>query len=298
MNNAALFRQGYLPVLAGAVCISVAAFFVKDAPMDSSAIAFHRLVFGAGAMFLIAAAKRERLLPPRRPLFYIALCGLMFSVDITVWHKCILAVGPGIATILTNFQVIWLAVFGALFLGERMSLPGMLSIPTALVGLSLLLGLHENTLPPEILRGTWLGLLSALFYALYVLSIRKSLTVPERLAPVANVAWVSVAGAVFVGIYCMAGGISLAIPDFQTGATVAVLGICCQALGWLLLSMGLRYLPPFRAGLLMLLQPALSFVWDALLYGTAASFVNILGAALAIAAIGMGLHTPKKAERS
>lgn len=294
MNEGSLFRRGYLPVLCGAVCISFAAFFVKGASMDSSAIAFHRLAFGAGAMFLIAAAKRERLLPPRRPLLFIALCGLLFGTDIIAWHKCILLVGPGIATILTNFQVIFLAVFGVFLFGDRMNWPQRLSIPLALGGLTLLLGLHESALPPEILHGTGLGMLSALFYALYILSIRKSLTVPGKLDPVANVAWVSLAGAFFVGVFCLAGGSSLVIPDFQAGLTVAALGICCQALGWLLLSMGIRHLPPFTAGLLMLLQPALAYVWDYLAYGTATSVVNILGAVVAIAAIGMGIYAPKK----
>jgi drug/metabolite transporter (DMT)-like permease len=44
----------------------------------------------------------------------------------------------------------------------------------------------------------------------------------------------------------------------------------------------------------MLLQPVLAFLWDMLIYGTATSFVNIVGAAIAIGAIGMGVYAPKK----
>jgi drug/metabolite transporter (DMT)-like permease len=295
-EDANIFRRGYLPVLAGAACISFAAFFVKGAPMDSSAIAFYRLLSGGLVMFLIAALRGQNLVPPRAPLTFIAICGLMFSIDIIAWHKCIISVGPGIATILTNFQVIVLALIGVLFLREKMNWPQRLSIPLALGGLALLLGLHESAVPPGILRGVGLGMISATFYAFYVLAIRRSQSVPDRLAPVANVAWVSLSGAVFVCAYCLVSGSSLVIPDVRTGFVVAGLGVCCQALGWLLLSMGLPHLPPFRAGLLMLLQPVLAFVWDMLFYGTVTSLVNIVGAVIAIGAIGMGIYAPKKAE--
>ena len=288
-------RRGYLPVLAGAVCISFSAFFVKGAPMDSSAIAFYRLFFGALVMFPIALLRGQRLAPARTPLFFIVAAGLLFSGDVLSWHKSILVVGPGIATIISNFEVIILAVYGVLFLGEKMNLPQRLSIPLALGGLALLLGLHENALPPGILGGAGMGLLSALFYAFYVLALRKSQSVPDKLAPVANIALVSMAGAAFVCLFCLASGSSLAIPDVKTGLTVAGLGVLCQGIGWLLLSMGLPHLPPFRAGLLMLTQPALSFLWEILFYETSASLINILGAVLAIAAIGMGIYAPKRA---
>lgn len=286
--------KNYLPVLAGAFCISFSAFFVKGADMDSSAIAFYRLVFGAAALFPLAAGMGKSLRPSREAALFIALSGAVFSGDVVAWHKSIILVGPGIATIVSNFEVILLAVVGVVFLGEKMNWAQRLSIPLALGGLALLLGLHESALPPDAVSGTALGMVSAGFYALYVLSIRKSLSVPGALEPVANVAWVSVAGAVFVCLYCLAGGSSLEIPDWKAGVTVAGLGILCQALGWLLISTGLRHIPPFHAGLLLLLQPALSFVWDMLAYGTATSGLNILGAAVAIAAIGMGLRAPKK----
>lgn len=285
-----LFRRGYLPVLAGAFCISFSAFFVKGADMDPSAIAFYRLFFGAAALFPLARILKQGLRPSREAVFFIVLAGLMFSGDVIAWHKSILYVGPGIATILSNFEVIVLAVVGVLFLGETMNWPQRLSIPLALLGLALLLGLHESGLPEDGTRGVALGFVSATFYAFYVLFIRKSLSVAGGLQPVANIAWVSASGAATVCAYCLASGSPLAIPDLRAGVTVAGLGICCQALGWLLISTGLRHVPPFRAGLLLLLQPALSFVWDMLVYGTATSGVNILGAAMAIAAIAMGLY--------
>lgn len=298
LDHAAIARRGYLPVFAGAACISFAGFFVKGSALDPSAIVFYRLFFGAAALFAVALARRMRLRPERAVLARMAMASFFFSVDLIFWHKSIVLVGPGIGTILTNFQVIFLALHGVVFLGEKMSWPQRLSIPIALLGLALLLGLHESALPPGIIMGTVYGLLSATFYAGYVLSIRRTQTMPGKLPPVANIAWVSAMGAAMVAAYCAAGGISLAIPDAKTLAGVATLGICCQSLGWLLLSMGLPYLAPFRAGLIMLTQPALAFVWDMLVYGSVTGFVNIFGAVLAIAAIGMGIYEPPGRKKS
>lgn len=288
-------RRGYLLVFAGALCISFAAFFVKGASVDPSAVAFYRLVFGGGALFLVAVLQRTRLAPYRKTLWIVALAGLLFCCDLLFWHASIVIVGPGIATILTNFQVIFLALYSAFFLKEKMSLPQKFAIPLALVGLALLLGIHESGIPPSVALGTSLGVLSGLFYTFYILTLRRTRLTAERLSPVANIAWVSWFAVVFVGVYCLASGVSLAIPDLRTGVTLAFLGVFCQSLGWLLLSLGIPLLPPFRAGLIMLAQPAFSFLWDILFYGTATGPLNILGAAIATAAIGMGIYNRKAA---
>lgn len=289
--------RGHLLVFMGAVCISFAAFFVKDAPMDVSMVAFYRLVFGSAALLLAAAARRERLGAPWAVLRVAALAGFLFACDLLVWHEAIVLVGPGIATILANFQVLLLALYGVVFLKERLALPQKLAIPLALIGLALLLGLHQGTLPRHVTLGAGLCLLAACFYTGYILTIRRSQSTVAKLGPIANMFWVSLSACACVGVYCCAARVPFAIPNLRTAIILALLGIVCQSLGWLLLSIGLPYLPPFRAGLILLAQPALAFLWDSLFYGTAVGFVNICGAVLAIAAIGLGVLSPSKAAK-
>lgn len=290
--------KGHLFVFLGAVCISFAAFFVKDAPMNVSMVAFYRLVFGSGALLLVALARRERLRAPWVVLRMAALAGLLFACDLLTWHEAIVLVGPGIATILANFQVLLLALYGVVFLKERLTLAQKLAMPLALVGLALLLGLHERSLPRHIVVGVGLCLLAAVFYTGYILTIRKSQSTMAKMDPVTNMFWVSLSACVVVGVFCTAAGVSFAIPDAHTVLILALLGIVCQSLGWLLLSIGLPYLPPFRGGLILLAQPALAFLWDYLFYGTVVGFINIFGAVLAIAAIGLGVLSPAKTEKA
>ncbi len=285
-------RKGYLYVSLGSFCISFAAFFVKGASVDTSIIAFYRLLFGAAALFLFGLIQGVKLVPPRSCLKLIVPAGFFFTCDILIWHKSILHVGPGIATIVGNFEVIMLALYGVLFLGEVLSWTQKLSIPLALLGLTLLLGLYTGEVGKEVLKGTGLAMTSAFFYAFYVVTLRRTQLVKEKMAPVANMAWVSISSAMFIFVFCLGDGLSFRIPDVRTGVILAVLGIFCQSMGWLLLSLGLPHLSPFRAGMVMLTQPAFSYLWDCLVYGTAVQPLNILGAIIAIAAIGMGIYNP------
>ena len=54
------------------------------------------------------------------------------------------------------------------------------------------------------------------------------------------------------------------------------------------LSAGVTRIPASRAGLILLLQPSLSFVWDVILFGRPTDLTQALGAALAVTAIYLG----------
>lgn len=287
--------KGHLLVLSGSVCISFAGFFVKDATIDVSMVAFYRLLFGCVTLFTIAFLRGEKVTPSSNALKVVCLAGFLFCGDLLSWHESIVILGPGIATILANFQVFLLALYGVFFLKEVLTWTQKLAMPLALVGLTLLLGIHEGSLPKHVAKGMALCFMSALFYASYILVLRRSQSTTTKLGPVTNMAWVSLSACVCVGAFCLATGRSFALPDLRTVFILAALGILCQSLGWLLLSMGLPYLVPFRAGLIMLAQPALAFLWDMLIYGTVTGPINIFGAVLAIAAIGMGILAKPKA---
>ena len=287
-------RKGHLTVFGGAFCISFAALFVQGAAMDPSMIAFYRLLFGCAALFSVAIAQRARLAPTRSMLLIMLPAALFFSADLVAWHASIIRVGPGLATILANFQVFFIALYGAFRLGEHLTWRHIVAMPLAVVGLWLIIDVGIGNMPEHIATGVFLGLLTAVFYTGYILTLRQSQLNAIRLSPVANMAWVSLFSTIILGGFCAAQGVSFTIPDAETAAILAALGIICQAFGWYLLSLGLPLLPSSRAGLIMLAQPALSFIWDIIFCGRVTSATGYLGVLIAIAAIGLGLTSPAK----
>lgn len=290
-------KRAYYLVFAGAFCISFAALFVQGSAMDSTVIAFYRLVFGGGALLLVAIARRERILPAPSMLKMTLLAAFFFSGDLGVWHLCIVYLGPGIATILGNFQVFVLAIIGVAFLGEKLSFRQIVAMPLAIMGLVMLLEVNPLAFPPGVAKGLFFGLATALFYSGYTLSVRKSQMGPEHLPAIANMAVISLISGAILGIFSLMQGASFIIPDTKSALYLAGLGIFCQGAGWVLLSMGLPHLPPSRAGLIMLTQPALAFIWDILLCGKETGLVGLAGAVTAIFAIWLGVSSPHKKQK-
>ena len=88
-------------------------------------------------------------------------------------------------------------------------------------------------------------------------------------------------------------GESFVIPDSKTWISLIAYGFVGQVLGWVLISRGIAKVDASRVGLVLLLQPSLSFIWDILFFKRPAGLIEILGCIIAITAIYMGSVTKK-----
>ncbi len=107
--------------------------------------------------------------------------------------------------------------------------------------------------------------------------------------PLANMALVSLICTLFMIPEVIRQGESWIIPDIRTWAAMLGLGVGCHALGWVVISTGLPKVPPAKAGLALLLQPTLAFIWDLIFFDRPTGLIGGLGAVLTLAAIYMGL---------
>src|SRR5262249_59417683 len=76
-----------------------------------------------------------------------------------------------------------------------------------------------------------------------------------------------------------------AIPDGQTWLALLGLALFGQVLGWVLIARAMPQLPASLVGLLLLLQPALSFVLDVLLFARPTHAADWVGLALSLLGI-------------
>jgi drug/metabolite transporter (DMT)-like permease len=63
--------------------------------------------------------------------------------------------------------------------------------------------------------------------------------------------------------------------------------------GWILISTALPRVQVSLAGLIILLQPSLAFIWDILFFARPTGLAEMLGACLALAAIYLGVTRQK-----
>ncbi len=177
---------------------------------------------------------------------------------------------------------------GVVLLRQRPSKTQLLAVPLALLGLVMIVGLDWQSLPGDYRLGVIFGLLTAIMYAGYLLSLRASRVESENRLPLAEVAVVSIVCTLLLLLIAQVEGVSLAVPDATDIKWLLCYGILSHSFGALLLASSLPHVSTTEAGLALLLQPTLSFVWDVLFFGRPMQPVEIAGAAIALIAIYLG----------
>lgn len=290
--------RAVLRLLGGAVMISFAPVFVRLVEVPATVVGFYRVFIG-GVVLLGWVLARGFTLRVGWPAF-LALCvaGAAFAADLAMWHRSVWYVGPGLSTLLANFQVFVLALVGVLFFGERVHLRLVLSIALAVVGLGLIVGLRWDLLDDQYRWGLILGLTTAGAYATYILALRWATTrvpaanatgaTPPARAPGRDLALASMIAAALLGIGALVEGESLIVTSVRDGGLLVAYALVAQVLGWMLISSALGHVPASRVGLILLLQPALAFVWDVLLFARPVTVRESVGATLALVGIYLG----------
>ena len=281
-------------ILSGACFISFSGIWVAWSGVEPTVSAFYRVFFGALFLIIPCAIKHEFRKVTLHKFLMVFLCGLCFAADLLCWHSCINYIGPGLATIVGNFQVFILTFVSVLFLGEKITLRFLISVPLAIGGLFLIIGFKWSELPTGYSTGIWLGLATALFYSAFILTLRKVQTMQTEPLFFFNLLLVSLSSSVFLGITILFSGSNFTIPTPSSLGSLLCLALLSQTIGWNFISKGLSKIAPFIAGIILLLQPALAFIWDVLIFDRQTSLLNWFGVFVALSAIYMGMTSSGK----
>lgn len=288
-TNPSLRAMGY--IIFGSGMISFASVLVELSDVAPTVSAFYRMFFGGFILLAITLIRRDKLWFGLKSLAIPFTCALLFSMDLFFWHRSIIFVGPGLATILGNIQVFFVALLAVFFLKEKLSWNMWVAIPLAVLGLFLIVQTGWGQQGGEVKMGVLYGLLTALSYALYILTLRKSQSAGYKLrySLIANMMWISLMSALILGMTVLIEPkASFGIPDVQTLGALIGLGIVGQVLGWVFISKGLPHVNASVAGLALLLQPALAFCWDILFFNRPTTTLEYVGAVVVLAAIYLG----------
>jgi drug/metabolite transporter (DMT)-like permease len=284
---------GTLQMTAGAVMLSFSAVFVKWAHVGPTASGFYRMFFGALILLGAVLIRKERLFHGSHHLKIVFICGLLFALDITLWHRSIHFIGPGLATLMANFQVFFLALFGMTILKEKFNWKFLFAVPTAVFGLYLIVAPNWNAMGDEYRAGVVLALVAAISYAGYILVLRNFQS-KFSVSAFSTIGLIALITSAVLALEALVINESLVIPDLQSWVALLGYGLFSQVLAWVLISNGLPKIEASRAGLILLLQPTFSFVWDILFFNRPTTWLEVLGALMALFAIYMGV-TAKKA---
>jgi drug/metabolite transporter (DMT)-like permease len=277
-----------LSLTLGAMMISFSGVWVKMSHVTPTTSAFYRLFLGSIFLLIGALFRREFHFLKTKQLLPGLICGLFLGLDLNFYHYSVEYVGPGLGTMLPNFQVFILAAVGILFFKEKPGLMFFFSVPLAFVGLFLIIGIDWAHLEKIYKIGVYYGLGAAACYAVSLLFLRKMQADQVGAAIFLVIFIVSASSAFFLGLENYRLGNSFRIPDLQSLLALLALGLFSQSMGWILIINALPHIRASLSGLVLLLQPALAFVWDVLFFQRPTNLLNWIGVCAVLLAIYFG----------
>ncbi len=295
-GGARVSQHALVGMICGAALISTTSVFVKLAGVGPTVSAFYRMAIG-GAILLagLVMLRRWQSLRPAH-LLWMLVPALAFAADLMMWHRSILHVGPGLATLLGNFQVFLLALAGWLVYRERLGINFAVGVVLALIGLYLLVGLDWPQLGAQYRLGVILGIGSGIAYAVYLLGTRHAQRSGQLRVPTMQLLCAStLMSALVLGVAVVVEGESFVLPGARAWWSLIGLAVFGQVLGWILLLRAMPHLPASTVGLLLLLQPALSFVFDVILFERPTSGLDWVGVGISLVGIFIGTYRPAPA---
>jgi drug/metabolite transporter (DMT)-like permease len=263
----------------GAACISASAIMIKLADTGPIAAAFYRCFLALPLLTALAAAEQRRHGPRRLAAHgWALLAGLFLSVDLVLWNHAIAEVGAGVATVLGNLQVLFVAIAAWLLFRERPERKFLIVLPVVMAGVVLVSGMAGGGGAGDAhpLAGIGYGLGTSVAYAAFLLILRRPAAgTPHVAGPLAEATAGAAAGSLLLGLAF--GGLQLRIGWHSLG-WLLLLALSSQTLGWLLITSSLPRLPAAISSLTLLLQPAAAMLLAYIVLGERPSLVQVAGA--------------------
>jgi drug/metabolite transporter (DMT)-like permease len=280
-------RHPQTAALAGAFCVAFSGILVREAAVSPSTAAVFRAAYALPFLALVALSESRRI--ERRPIrqrVWAWLAGVFFAVDLVLFHHGIELMGAGLATVMGNIQVIYVAVIAWLIWHERPTDGQLLGIPIALFGVFLISGVVGGGaygVNPQL--GVIVGLGTAAAYAGYLLLIRKGRDRARVAGPILDASAACALAAAVIGI--VGGDLDL-LPSWPAHGWLLLLALSAQFAGGLLIAVALPRLPAVHTSLLLLTQPVMAVFLAMILVAETPSAWQLLGVFMVLLGVAVG----------
>ncbi|MDP2639725.1 MAG: DMT family transporter [Betaproteobacteria bacterium] len=271
----------FAALLLGAAAIAFAPIFVRLSDTAPSASAFWRVALALAPLWIWMrmSPRADRVRPlPWKPLLIAGLC---FAGDLGAWHVSIMYTTVANSTLEANFAPIFVTLGAWILFRQRVSRLFLIALGVTLGGATLLIG-PNFALGGRALLGDALGVLTAVFYAGYMLAIKSA---SERTGTAGIMAVSTGVAALALLPYALATA-DVFLPQSAAGWLVLIgLALIPHIAGQSLIAYGFAHLPAAFSSVSLLLQPVLAAIYAWALLGEAVRPVQMLGALVVLTGI-------------
>lgn len=281
-------RLGLAALLTGATGIGFAPVLVRWSEVGPSATAFFRLLFALPLLWLwLAWDRRARPATPqpatRRDFLMLALAGLLFTGDLSIWHWSLQYTTVTNSTLLTNVAPIFVTVGAWLLFGDRITTSFITGMTVAIAG-AVMLVRSSFSLGSTHLLGDGLSIVAALFYAGYMLAVKR---LRARFSTPTIMAWSGIASCTGFGIVAWLSGDVMWAATNRGWWSMLGLALVSHVGGQTLIAYGFGHLPASFSALTLLWQPVVSAAVAWWLLGERLGWLQGIGAGVVLGGIAI-----------
>lgn len=261
-------RKGLLYIVVAALLWSTGGIGIKGVIDPPLKVTFYRSVFAAITLFIIF---RKQVRIRWSPAFIAAI--VSYGVCLTSFVIATKWTTAANAIFLQYAGVVWVLLFSPLVVREPMRRRDVIAIVVAMAGMALF---FVGKFEARGMAGNAMALLSSVFFAALILSLRK-----EHDASRAAVTWGNVLIALAL-LPAVAGDFALTPKSF---GALLFLGVFQIGFAYAAFVKGLKYITATEASLTGMLEPVANPIWVLLFLGEQPSMYAIGGAVIVLAAI-------------
>ncbi len=287
-------RPALAALLAGATCIALSPIFVRVSEAGPTATAFWRVALAVPALWLLCPVSGKTQGSGKTagwPLFLAA--GAAFAGDLGFWHSSIKLTSVANSTLLANLASLFVTLAAWVFLRQRPRGLFLAGLAAALAGVALLV--HTSLeFSPTGLAGDALGVVTAMFYAGYILAVKGLRDRGE--STLRLMAVTSTITALLLFPIALASGEQM-LPATAFGWwTLIGLALVSHAAGQGLIAYALAHLPAPFSSVSLLFQPVMAALFAWVLLAEALVPLQVAGGCVVLAGIYLARRGSKAGE--
>lgn len=275
-----------LAALTGAALLGLSPIAMRLSDLGPHASNLWRFLIALPILALWAVASRP--IPTTRQTGWLLLAGMLFGIEVSLWAAALGLTTVTNATLLANLTPVFAAVFGWLLFRERLSMPVLAGVATALVGAVLLAFARAQSAggPTSDAESGWigdaLGLSAAVGYAGYLLILRA---LGKEVNVGAVMFWATLSSALVALALTIIFREELLPHSVNGWLMLIVLGLIVHVAGQGLIAYGVGRLPIVASTVLLWMQPLVAAALSWAMFGEALGALAFAGAGLILAGI-------------
>ena len=282
----------FIPVIiliAALFCLATGGIFVRLSELGPITSGFYRALFAIPLAYLWVKFEKGHNLGDEqlsKPHFIAILGGVFLGIDLALWHTSFFMTTVANANLLANLMPFILVPLNFLLFKIAPSRLFIYGLGLASVGLILLVG-GKSEFTERSLFGDSLALLTALFYALYLLVVGR---LRAKYTASSLMLWSSFGCALFLFPTALILEDSIMITSVSGFLVLLSLALFSHIGGQGLLAVALGKVDLNLSSVLVLLQPLIAAIYAYFLFSETLTFMEVAGAFVIL----IGIYLAKK----